>query len=240
MQKSLTTLIRRVFAGALLACITFGFVAHAAVPRREYVQPTALYGTEIYFDVYRNGAKIGHHRVSFEKTGANLFVDIAFSLKIDVLFFTAYQYHYQSRSTWHDGMLQHLRTSVDDDGKLFHMDATQVGDSMQIAYGSSQYQIPAPILPTDHWNPAVLSDTRVLNTLTGKVNQVHIKSLGRDQVQTEAGPVSATHYVYTGDLKTEVWYDDDGRWVKLRFKGHDGSTIDYECRRCQGYETRKG
>jgi len=53
-------------------------------------------------------------------------------------------------------------------------------------------------------------------------------------VETERGDVFATHYVYSGELDTEVWYDDEGRWVKMRFKGRDGSTIEYVCRRCQG------
>ena len=50
----------------------------------------------------------------------------------------------------------------------------------------------------------------------------------------------ATRYAYTGDLDNEVWYDDVGRWVKMRFKGRDGSTIDYVCRRCQGGPAGKG
>lgn len=36
-----------------------------------------------------------------------------------------------------------------------------------------------------------------------------------------------------GDLRTTVWYDDRGRWVKRRLRGRDGSTVNYACRRCQ-------
>ena len=46
--------------------------------------------------------------------------------------------------------------------------------------------------------------------------------------------MAATRYAYSGDLKADVWYDDAGRWVKLRFRGRDGSVIEYVCRRCQG------
>jgi geranylgeranyl diphosphate synthase type II len=56
----------------------------------------------------------------------------------------------------------------------------------------------------------------------------------REYVATERGQVPATYYRYTGDLLAELWYDDDGRWVKMRFKGRDGSMIEYVCRRCQG------
>ncbi|MDP4797154.1 MAG: DUF6134 family protein [Rhodospirillales bacterium] len=239
MEKSLKMLAGKITIAALLGSISFGAVSYASMPGRGFVQPTSLYGSEIYFDVYRNSEKVGYHRVSFKKAGANLSVDVTFMLKINVLLFTAYKYHYQSRSEWHDGLLQQLQVSVDDDGKLFRMEASRLGDSIRVENGSSHYHVPAPILPTDHWNAAVLGDSRVLNTLTGVVNAVHINKLGRTEVTTEAGPVSATHYAYTGDLHTEVWYDDAGRWVKMRFKGKDGSSIDYHCRRCQGTEIKK-
>jgi hypothetical protein len=239
MVKSLKSLAEKTIALGLLASMSFGAASHASMPGNEFKQPKSLYGSEIYFDVYRNGEKVGYHRVSFENTGNNLSVDVTFKLKIDVLFFTAYRYHYQSRSKWQDGMLQQLQASVDDDGKLFRMQALRLGDSIRVEHGANLYEIPAPILPTDHWNAAVLGNTRVLNTLTGIVNDVRINKLGRTEVATEFGQVSATHYAYTGDLQTEVWYDDAGRWVKMRFKGNDGSSIEYQCRQCQGSEKQK-
>ena len=63
------------------------------------------------------------------------------------------------------------------------------------------------------------------------------KFAGSETVMTENGPVTATRYRYSGELETEVWYDDAGRWVKLRFKGREGTPIAYKCRRCQGGAT---
>ena len=49
--------------------------------------------------------------------------------------------------------------------------------------------------------------------------------------------MDATRYRYSGELEqTEVWYDDEGRWLRLRFPGGDGLPIDFICRRC-GYRT---
>ena len=237
--KSLKELTGGILALLLLALICFSANATSREPYQDFENPINLYGNEIYFDVYRNGERVGYHRVSFKKTGADLSVDVTFMLKIDVLFFTAYRYHYQSQSEWRDEALQWLRVSVDDDGKLFQMQASRLGGSIRVEHGTSQYEVPATILPTDHWNAAVLGDTHVLNTLTGIVNDVRINKLGRTEVKTEAGQVSATHYAYMGDLLTEVWYDDAGRWVKMRFKGNDGSSIEYQCRRCQGPEKQK-
>ena len=108
------------------------------------------------------------------------------------------------------------------------------GDRLRIENTTEFFTASVPLFPTNHWNPEVLRQTRVLNTLTGRINRVRIEPQAQETVATEHGDVPATRYAYTGELETEVWYDDAGRWVKMRFKGRDGSTIEYVCRRCQG------
>jgi len=193
-----------------------------------------LYGDEIRFDVYRAGEKVGFHRVSFESDERGLSVDTVFEIEIDFLFFTAYRFAYQSRSLWIDGKLSEIEADVDDDGTPFRLNATADGNGFTVESSNGTVRAETPLFPTNHWNAAVLGQERVLNTLTGQVNNVAITPVDRVRVETERGDISATHFLYSGDLDTEVWYDDDGRWVKMRFKARDGSTIDYVCRLCQG------
>ena len=162
-----------------------------------------------------------------------------FVLTVKILFITAYNFSYRSQSIWSDGVLSEINVIVDDNGEAFSLNGSRMGDNMLITKGSKNYQTDIPLFPTNHWNAKVLGARRVLNTLTGRVNEVRIVPRGRETVATERGPVPATRYAYTGDLDNEVWYDDVGRWVKMRFKGRDGSTIDYVCRRCQGGPTGK-
>lgn len=89
------------------------------------------------------------------------------------------------------------------------------------------------MFPTDHWHSGVLQSDRVLNTITGRVARVDIADMGEAQVVVNDAPESARRYVYSGDLQTEVWYDREGRWVKMRFRADDGSTIEYVCRKCR-------
>lgn len=196
--------------------------------------PLLLYGDQLLFDVYRKGVRIGRHQVQFRETTDGLKVLSDFQIDIRFLGITAYRYRYDSQSLWQDGRLAELRASVDDDGKVSHVEARRLGHRYAISTAEGSVETAAPLMPTDHWNPGVLQQTRVLNTLTGRINDVRIVREGRDRIETERGPVNATRYAYTGDIQANVWYDDAGRWVKLRFLGTDGSTIDYACRRCQG------
>lgn len=223
--------------GALLifAMLAAGNV-RAATPGPEAAgaAPLALYGPEILFDVYRNGKKVGLHRVLFKEQGSELLVESRFEISIDVLFVTLYRYRYDSRALWSGDGLKSLRADIDDDGERFFVEALRDDGGISISTPKGREETVPPLFPTNHWNPAVLSQNRVLNTLTGRINQVVITPRGIEPIITERGIVSATRYAYEGDLQTEVWYDDRGRWVKMRFEGADGSSIEYACRHCQG------
>ena len=196
--------------------------------------PLLLYGPAIDFDVFREGDKVGFHQVRFERDGKDLIVSSMFQLEIEFLFFAAYNYLYQSEARWRDGQLVSLKADVNDDGKPSYVEAVREDKRMAVTIGDERLTVESPLFPTNHWNASVLPQSRVLNTLTGRINNVEIEPRGREEVATESGDVPATRFAYTGDLGAEVWYDDAGRWVKLRFEARDGSVIDYVCRRCQG------
>lgn len=229
----------RVFLSAVLAAL---FIVSITEP--EASDDTARYarntdqainsGDEIHFDVYRNGTRVGFHRVRFRAGDKGLAVEAQFQIQITFLGIPVYRYRYDSSSLWTDGSLSAIRATVDDDGAVLEVRAQRIGGRFYVAAGDTAYETAAPLFPTNHWNAEVLGQHRVLNTLTGQVNKVRIEANGPDRVETERGLVAATHYAYTGDLQTDVWYDAAGRWVKMRFRGRDDSLIDYICRQCQG------
>ena len=197
--------------------------------------PFQLYGPSIEFDVFRAGDKVGRHTVRFTRSGNELKVESAMNLAIEVLFITVFRYAYRAEGTWRNRQLQNLVSRVDDNGRKYTVAAARQGEFFNLTRPDDiSDAAAAPVIPTNHWNPEVLNQTRVLNTLTGRINAVRIEPRGPEQVDTERGPVPAMRYAYTGALQNEVWYDSAGRWVKLRFQGRDGSTIEYVCRLCQG------
>ena len=194
-----------------------------------------LYSDSIAFEVIRNGEKIGTHKVYFERGGEGWKVRSIANMEIRFLAFFSYQYKYESEGFWMNGELEALSVNVNDDGKHFEMLATRSGTKMKVKFQDKAYTTSAPIIPTNHWNPHVLGRKRVLNTLTGKVNKVTLVAKGQEIISSESGDIAANRYVYTGDLEdTEVWYDDTGRWVKLRFLGRDGTPVEYICQKCSG------
>ena len=212
-------------------------VDSASAPRNG--PPYDLYGGSITFDIHREGEKIGLHHVAFAESKNGTRVDTLVEMEVRFLIFTAFKYRYFSSAEWDSQGLASLNVTVDDDGEHFSMEALRLNGALNISTNRERYSVPVPVFPTNHWNARVLTQSRVLNTLTGQVNDVRIILQGRETVETEEGDVESTRYAYTGDLETETWYDDAGRWVKMRFQGRDGSNIEYICRRCQGGEMTK-
>ena len=222
------------FIGVFVALAIPGLVV-AKTTSHDQLNPPRLYGDGIDFDVIREGEIIGTHEVRFDRDANGWNVRSVVDLEVRFLAFFVFRYRYEADARWVNGELHRLRTDSVDDGERSSMIATRSEDLMQIRFKDKTYTTRAPIIPTNHWNVSVLGQKRVLNTITGNVNDVILVSKGREPILTERGYVDANRYSYTGDLvDTEVWYDDEGRWVKLRFLGRDGTPIEYACRRCQG------
>ena len=216
----------------VIVSLSYGCVS--AIADITNANPILLYGNHIDFVVYRNGSKVGYHHVKFSQEDKYLKVDISCEIKINFLFFNAFHFKYNSEARWAGGILEQLQVSVDDDGEKFSMKAVSRGQIVEVESLNGKYNVSRPLFPTNHWHASVLKQISVLNTLTGRMNNVTIVPQGSELISTEKGQIRAVRYKYNGDLENEVWYDAEGRWVKMQFKARDGSIIDYICRQCQG------
>jgi len=207
--------------------------------KQTNIDPLKLYGDQIKFRVDRNGVPVGFHRIEFKKSDNSLIVKTHFELKISFLFFTAYQYSYRSESIWQGNCLISLAATTDDDGEVSVVQARLDKGQMTIKGPKGTITAQAGVYPTNHWHPGILSRDRILNTITGRMNRIKITNKGEAAVVINGKNGTARHYVYTGELKNELWYDHDGRWVKMRFPGNDGSTIEYFCQQCRKNDEAK-
>ena len=85
----------------------------------------------IAFAVFRGDSPIGHHRLSFERAGEDLLVNVDIELKVKFAMFTLYDYKHRSRETWRDGRLVGLDTKTNDNGDKFFVRAAATQDGLE-------------------------------------------------------------------------------------------------------------
>ena len=199
----------------------------------------SLYPDGLMFDVVRNGNVVGRHSTTFRRDGESLTVESRMGLEIGFLGLTLFTYDYQSTGVWRDGRLHRLTARTDEDGDVRTVSArwSEADGTFRVEGSKGTLSAPRPVYPTNHWNPAAITRDVLLNTITGGLNDVSVRAGPIERVATGTGPREARRFDYSGDLMASVWYDERGRWVKLRFEGSDGSPVEYRCIECGGHQT---
>lgn len=228
-----------------LAPSALAVIAMIASPTEPFAQsigqdPVAAYGDKIVFDVFRDGSQVGTHEVNFRRDGEDIIAETRFEVSIKVLIIPVYSYLYTSTERWREGKLVTLNASTDDNGDVSTLSVKRENGTLQLTGTGGEYTAADGLYPTTHWNSGVIGSTQVINTITGKINNVELQRRDTVPVATKHGDILATHHAYLGDLTTEVWYDDDGKWVKMRFPGKDGVMIEYKCRVCGTQHVKSG
>ncbi|MGB0694264.1 MAG: DUF6134 family protein [Rhodospirillaceae bacterium] len=201
-----------------------------------FQNPIEHYGPEMRFTILRNGDEIGNHVVRFTEQADGVQVTASTRIAVKIAFVTVFRFEYDSTSLWRDGQLVSLRSQTNDDGDVRSVTVQKdPGSGMLTVSGSKGVGTADPdVIPTDHWNPAALGSTVVINTITGGLNAVTTQLSPPQQVETGTGPRMARAMSYRGQLESTAWYDDQGRWVRLAFGTKDGSQVIYRCDQCGG------
>lgn len=194
--------------------------------------PLGLYGQSHEFSVLRDGIPVGRHLLLFEREGDAVRVQNVFNIEVSFLGISLYRFDYRSRALWAADGLQAIDITINDDGTNSEISGRRETTAFRISGENMATVEGTEIYPTNHWNSGALSQSRLFNTLTGKMNNVTIINAGEETVAVRGGTVRATRYVYDGELKLDSWYDRRGRWVKMAFKAKDNSDMVYFCETC--------
>jgi hypothetical protein len=67
---------------------------------------------------------------------------------------------------------------------------------------------------------------KLLSTEDGEILNVKVVNKGRETIKAGNKTIEANRYLMDSALDVDLWYDDDGRWVKLAFEAR-GQQIEY-------------
>ncbi|WP_309643036.1 DUF6134 family protein [Phenylobacterium sp.] len=180
-------------------------------------------GRRLAFAVFRNGARVGDHLMTFagERGAMTVSTQVAMTVKLGPV--PVYRYSHRAVERWSGGQFASLETTTNGNGKIQKVTARRT-DGGVIIEGAKSGKITAPAsaLPLTHWNAEALSGP-LFNPQEGKMLKVSARRVGRETING----VSATRWSLTGETQIDDWYDANGAWVALRGKLPDGSTMEY-------------
>jgi hypothetical protein len=183
----------------------------------------------VYDIHHEDHGTIGHHTVSFEREGDDLVVEIENEIKVKILFVTAFRFEATRRERWRDGKMITYDNQTHDDGTDIAVRARAKDDKLIIEGPNGTAEAPLGTFPSHPWNKDIVKSDLLMESKTGKLLNIGIASAGAETLQIGDRAVVTTRYEMNGDLERELWFDEEGNWVQLRFV-KDGSRITFTLR----------
>lgn len=201
------------------ACLAAAGSAWAQVP---------LPDSALKFKLVREGSEIGRHQVTFTPAQDNLTVTTNIDIVVKMGFITLYRFGQQVVERWVGGQFGSADVTTNDDGTKLMVSVQRDGDHLLIDSSKrGRLNAPANAMLATYWNRAVM-DGPIIGTQDGRVLAPHVTARDWEPVSVAPGKqIDARHYVLTGDLEVDLWYDHDDRWRALQLKGPDNSLIRY-------------
>ncbi len=190
--------------------LILGGVGFALAPGAALAVPNRL-----AFQVYRNGAKVGEHIMTFtgDDTARTISTNVAMTVKVGPV--PVYKYKHTAIEKWVAGKWASIDTTTNGNGKLTKASGRAMGSYVQIIGPAGSQRAPADAVPLSHWNQANFSRP-LFNQQEGKLLKVRC---------TQVAP---GHWSIRGETEIDNFYDASGNWLALKGKLEDGSKLEYK------------
>lgn len=193
-------------------------------PQAQAYEPPS--GTVEYRINHSKYDEIGTHKVTFSRNGADLVVDVRIDIKVKLLFLTAHSLKSDRRETWRDGRLVAYTAHTKENRDDIKVSARANGPKFVIEGASGRAEADGSVFPSHPWHPDIVKRTLLMDTKTGALLKVSIAPAGEDEVTVAGKRVKTRKFKVSGDIERELWFDDAGNWIRLRFVS-DGATLTF-------------
>jgi len=185
---------------------------------------------DLEFKIVREGDDIGHHRITFRKDAEKLVVRSDLKIEVKMLAFTAYRYEQTRSEVWRDRKLVALTSVANDDGTFYDIKGQAGPNGLRVTSRGKSWTLPADSVPASYWNVSMVTtrSSPLIDAQSGTILDATVKKIGQERIWAGGKEIVATHYRLGTKRPRDLWYDAQGRWVKMRAEGRDGSVAEWE------------
>lgn len=169
------------------------------------------------YKVFRNGSPMGFYQ--FEKTtnGEREEVNVDMHLKLDILFFTAYEATHERSEQWVDDKLVSMESSAIYNGKPYDVKVDFNNDKYTIEINGETQTTSKQLVSFNPWAPEHWEPSFMI-TEKGKLRDIDRVFLGEEKISLNGKDQLANHYRITGDIERDVWYNKEGLMLLSQFE----------------------
>jgi hypothetical protein len=180
---------------------------------------------EWQFRAALDGRSIGDHTFRVTDEAGEVSVDSRASFDVSFLGFSVYTYEHHARERWKDGCLVSLDSRTDDNGNIQVVTGTLGAEGFALTRGGGTTLLPACTMTFAYWNPAIRSQSRLLNPQTGDYLDITVETAGAATL----GTVDVNRFTIRGkDLRIDLWYERaEDRWLALDSPNTSGGLLSY-------------
>jgi hypothetical protein len=197
-----------------------------------FVPPTALAANTWDFRVFLDDKEIGTHRFDLlDKGGGERELVSQARMAVKILFVTAYTYDHHDVERWNGDCLSKLASKTDDNGDQHQVDVQRQDAATVVKTRDGTKTLGECVLTFAYWNPAMLKQTRLLNSQDGEYVEVKITDAGADSVVVRGVKTPARRYELRSTnqkLSIDLWYSPSSEWLALESKTERGQKLIYK------------
>lgn len=181
------------------------------------------------FRVLLDDKPIGEHRFTLSVQGERRQMRSVAAFDVKFLGFSAYRYRLDVTEQWQGNCLSGLNATTDDDGKRSSVRARSDGENkLRIDGASGEQAVEGCLMTFAYWNPALRTQTRLLDPQTGRLESVRIAVVGQETIPLRGQPTPATRVRIDGPKQPiDIWYSEQGDWLALQSTVAGGRKLVY-------------
>jgi hypothetical protein len=184
------------------------------------------------FRVFLDDKEIGTHRFDLlDRGGGERQLVSEARMAVKLLFVTAYTYDHHDVEHWNGNCLSKLTSKTDDNGDKHQVEVQRQGASTVVQTRSGAQTLGDCVLTFAYWNPAMLKQTRLLNSQDGEHIEVKITDAGADSILVRGVQTQARRYELRSKnqkLSIDLWYSPNDEWLALESKTERGQKLIYK------------
>jgi hypothetical protein len=171
---------------------------------------------------------IGTHRFELRERDGERQLTSTATMKVKLLFVTAYTYDHHDLEHWQGDCLNRLTSTTDDNGRKHRVDVRWHDGATVVQTLQGTQRLGDCVLTFAYWNPAMLEQTRLLNSQDGEYVPVKIKDAGMDSIVVRGVATPARRYELRSEkLSIDLWYSSQQEWLALESTTARGQKLIY-------------